>query len=115
MANKRLIDAEAPEADLKRQYNEVYGNARKTVNPDDFFIDRCEAYRASVVEAEQKGFFEYLKTRPTVHAVEVCYCKDCKHCITEKLLCVHPRNRVFNTGINVFSNHYCSHGERKEG
>lgn len=73
----RLIDADALEVDLKRQYDEVFGKARKTVNPDDFFIERYSAYHANVVGAEQNGFFEYLKARPTVDAVPVIRCKDC--------------------------------------
>lgn len=40
MVNKmRLIDATALIVDLKRQYDEVFGKARKTVNPDDFLLN----------------------------------------------------------------------------
>lgn len=67
----RLIDADALESDLKRQYDEVFGKAKKTVNPDDFFIERQSAYIAYVVEAEQNSFFEYLKARPTIDAEPV--------------------------------------------
>lgn len=73
----RLIDATALIVDLKRQYDEVFGKAKKTVNPKDFFIERQSAYIAHVIEAEQNGFFKYLKARPTVDAVPVIRCKDC--------------------------------------
>ena len=67
----RLIDADALQANLKQQYENVFGKARKTVNPDDFFITREFAYRANVIELEQKAFFEYLKTIPTIEAESV--------------------------------------------
>lgn len=50
---------------------------------------------------------------PLPKGVEVVFCKDCRHCTVEKLLCTHPRNRVFGTGINVFSEHFCSYGEMR--
>lgn len=56
-----------------------------------------------------------IEAAPTVPAVEVVRCQDCKHCMAEKLLCLHPKNRVFNTGISVRLEHFCSYGERKEG
>ena len=71
MADKRLIDANALEEDLKRQYDAVFGNARKKVKPEDYFIERHAAYFANVQKAERDGFFAYLKTRPTVDAVGV--------------------------------------------
>lgn len=75
---KRLIDADALEADLKQQYAQVFGAARKTVSPDAFFIERG-SYHANVVDAELNGFFEYLKARPAVDAVPVVRCRDCRY------------------------------------
>lgn len=40
-------------------------------------------------------------------------CKDCAHLLKEKMLCLHPGNRVFHTGIKTSEDHYCSYGERK--
>lgn len=113
----RLIDADALEADLRRQYDEVFGNARKTVNPDDFYIERVAAYKTNVVEAEQKGFFEYLKTRPTVNVV---FCKDCRYSrpinrkdsyensyIEECIFCIeHDKGKL--------PDDYCSDGVRRD-
>lgn len=106
----RLIDATALIVDLRRQYDEVFGKARKTVNPDDFFIERQSAYIAYVVEAEQNGFLEYLKTRPTVDAVEVVRCKECKWRF-EDGYCLIPKG----CRQIVTDEHYCSHGERRDG
>ena len=40
-------------------------------------------------------------------------CRDCGHLLKDKMLCLHPGNRVFHTGIKVTADHYCSYGERK--
>lgn len=103
----RIIDADALEGDLKRQYDEVFGKARKTVNPGDFFVERYSAYYANVVKAEQNGFIEYLETRPTVDAVEVVRCKDCKRRL-EDGYCLIPKG----CRQIVTDEHYCSRGER---
>lgn len=79
MKKTRLIDATALESDLRQQYDQVFGAARRSVSPDDFYINRHSAYHANVVDAELNGFFEYLKARPTVDAVPVVRCKDCKY------------------------------------
>lgn len=108
----RLIDADALEVDLKRQYDEVFGKARKTVNQDDFFIERYSAYYANVVEAEQNGFLEYLKARPTVDAVPVVRCKDCAWRYDDSD-CLNPKCGKSWYGCPVTDEHYCSYGERR--
>ena len=55
-----------------------------------------------------------LEDFPAVDAVEVCRCKDCKHFLTEKLLCTHEGNMVFYTGKTTYPNCFCSFGERRE-
>lgn len=40
-------------------------------------------------------------------------CRNCSHLLKEKMLCLHPGNRVFHTGIKTTDDHYCSYGERK--
>lgn len=41
-------------------------------------------------------------------------CKDCKYLLKRNMLCLHKRNRVFNTGLNVYENHYCSYGAKMD-
>lgn len=50
---------------------------------------------------------------PTVDAVPVVYCKDCKHCEDRKkyLRCV---KRGFSAGHEVMPDDFCSYGERCE-
>lgn len=48
---------------------------------------------------------EAIDDAPTVDAVEVVRCKDCKHrCENDDFIC-----------IGVKNNDFCSYGERKEG
>lgn len=86
---------------------------------------RCETCAEECPKAEMlhetaKGrmyatneFIALQKKVDSGQLVEVIHCQNCKHCITEKLLCTHPKNRVFNTGINVSPKHFCSYGERR--
>ncbi len=50
----------------------------------------------------------------TVDAEPVVRCKDCKYLLKRNMLCLHKRNRVFNTGLNVYENHYCSYGAKMD-
>lgn len=75
----RLIDADALEKDYRSQFESVYKNIRDTVMPSDFYIERKAAYDKELVRFEMEAFFKYLQARPTVDAVEVVRCKECKH------------------------------------
>lgn len=71
----RLIDADALEASLRRDYREVYANAVKSVNPDDFFVTRCCAYQAATAESLLMDFLEYLKAQTTIARCPNCGAK----------------------------------------
>ena len=102
----RLIDADAlleGIAELKQSpwFNNKYG-----------YADRKDAVES----------IEYLciKKEPTVDAVEVVRCKDCKHwelCDEEDGIsygqCMHPLCVIANT-VFLNENWYCADGERKE-
>lgn len=81
----RLIDADK----LERQ--EYWGN------------ERCFDY----VDAED------IDNAPTVDAVEVVRCKDCKY--YDRGECYHPRHERHLQSIRQEDDDFCSYGERKEG
>lgn len=54
-----------------------------------------------------------IKTAPTVDAVEVVRCKDCKHCDPENHHCDHPMGTA--APLRRKPDDFCSYGERKEG
>ena len=63
-----------------------------------------------------------IKTAPTVDAVEVVRCKDCKYYCQDKIngvICRHPELdfdiECYDHWINTKPDDFCSYGERKEG
>ena len=62
-----------------------------------------------------------IKTAPTVAAVEVVRCKDCKYYCQDKIngvICRHPAldfdTECFDHWINTNPDDFCSYGNRKE-
>ena len=53
-----------------------------------------------------------IKTAPTVDAVEVVRCRECKHHEDEEIGMVYCPNMI---GGRVAENWFCADGERKEG
>ena len=53
----------------------------------------------------------FIEKQPTVDAVEVVRCKDCKH--RKEKTCFHPCGGMW-VGVELKGNDFCSHGERKD-
>lgn len=94
--NNDLISRSALIAEFERIYEAHY---------------KCTVYQ--FIHDIFKAMFRRLKNAPTVDAVEVVRCKDCVYFLSEKLLCVHEGNMVFNTGKTTYPNCFCSYGERR--
>ena len=86
-------------------------------------IDREQAKRATYEEvfwseSEQAVVRNFLAKLPTVDAVEVVRCKDCKHYGWEQEPC-HGRTQRFcklHKGLVIVDRDtFCSYGERREG
>ena len=60
-----------------------------------------------------------VEEMPTVDAVEVVRCRECKHHYWEQEPChgksVHYCKLPHMRGVEVFKEFFCSYGERKEG
>ena len=60
-----------------------------------------------------------LREAPTVDAVEVVRCRECKHHYWEQEPChgksVHYCNLPHMRGVEVFKEFFCYYGDRKEG
>ena len=54
-----------------------------------------------------------IKTAPTVDAVPVVRCRECKHCDPENHHCDHPMSTT--APLSRKPDDFCSYGERKEG
>ena len=54
-----------------------------------------------------------LREAPTMDAVEVVRCRECKHCDPENYHCDHPMGTA--APLKRKPDDFCSYGERKEG
>lgn len=54
-----------------------------------------------------------LREAPTVDAVEVVRCRECKHCDPENHHCDHPMSTA--APLSRKPDDFCSYGKRKEG
>ena len=54
-----------------------------------------------------------LREAPTVDAVEVVRCRECKHCDPENYHCDHPMGTA--APLKRKPDDFCSYGKRKEG
>ena len=64
---------------------------------------------ANVIDA----VLSLIEDAPTVNAVEVVRCKDCKYCehwYADKGLCY----LWYDDGVDVFGDGYCNYGKRRE-
>lgn len=73
---------------------------------------------ALIKEANSDGAYGYVDAKqiadaPTVDAVEVVRCMDCKHCDPENYHCDHPMGTA--APLKRKPDDFCSYGERKDG
>ena len=102
----RLIDADALEADLKKQFDMVFTEAGRKVKPEDYFIERHATWYANVVKAEQDSFFDYLKSRPTIDSEPVLHA-SLKETGMDEAWC--PWGDCTNCGeSNIMGSTYCN-------
>lgn len=105
MAEKRLIDAE----NLLKEYEQI-----------DWYCVSKEGQFMRGATTEDNPFIHYydgeeiIKNAPTVDAVEVVRCKDCKHWLKDFAGCSDIVGRCEWANYAVGANGYCLYGERKE-
>ena len=70
-----------------------------------------------LVDGEVKGvgliLAETVDKAPTIDAVSVVRCRECKHCDPENYHCDHPMGTA--APLRRKPDDFCSYGERKEG
>ena len=75
------------------------------------YIDECsQESRFRVHYGYAKSFID---NAPTVDAVPVVRCRECKHCDPENYHCDHPMGTA--APLKRKPDDFCSYGERKEG
>ena len=58
-------------------------------------------------------YWEDIESAPTVDAVPVVRCRECKHCDPENYHCDHPMGTA--APLRRKPDDFCSYGEREEG
>ena len=99
----RLIDADA----MKRVYQEVLCSHVACIDCSFFMDDKYCRFETMLSEA------------PTINAIPVVRCRECKYHYWEQEPChgksVHYCKLPHMRGVEVFKEFFCSYGERKEG
>ena len=99
----RLIDADA----MKRVYQEVLCSHVACIDCSFFMDDKYCRFETMLSEA------------PTINAIPVVRCRECKHHYWEQEPChgksVHYCKLPHMRGGEVFKEFFCYYGERKEG
>ena len=93
----RLIDADA----MKRVYQEVLCSHVACIDCSFFMDDKYCRFETMLSEA------------PTINAIPVVRCRECKHCDPENNHCDHPMSTA--APLRRKPDDFCSYGERKEG
>ena len=95
----RLIDADA----LIKHLDDAIQDAKSNGEICDYWED------------DRSNLLYYLDTAPSVDAVEVVLCKDCKHVTTDATCClVCGRSGMGLKPYHVYHDDFCSYGERRE-
>ena len=76
------------------------------------FIDMDSTWDPLETCFSERDVVDMLESAPTVAAVEVVRCKDCKHLydVMDDYCCMSHRGLV-----RICENSFCSYGERKDG
>ena len=73
----------------------------------------------TIIEYSESDIGYMIRKRPTVDAVEVVRCRECKYHYWEQEPChgksVHYCKLPHMRGVEVFKEFFCYYGERKEG
>ena len=102
----------------------------RLIDADQMAVDESEAYMSAQVQitddlkwlvnfAAHSKIQRIIADTPTVDAVEVVRCRECKYHYWEQEPChgksVHYCRLPHMRGVEVFKEFFCYYGERKEG
>ena len=91
---------------------EKMANEKRLIDAHDLWTDiMMLPHNGDMISSEEVE--QAIKDAPTVDAVEVVRCKDCKHCIYHSYACGDVRCGMLHTDY-ITENSFCSYGERKD-
>jgi hypothetical protein len=95
-------------------------DANKVINSMQKCLDKSPDQKYTVAYFAFESIIAALKQEPTVDAVEVVRCKDCKHFSEDQYGCkcsFHSKKENENYPafeVEMYPNDFCSHGERRD-
>lgn len=93
---------------------EKSSNGKRLIDANAFLKDILTAgIGKTIVEYSESDIGYMIRKRPTVDAVPVVRCRECKHCDPENYHCDHPMGTA--APLKRKPDDFCSYGERKEG
>ena len=63
----------------------------------------------------ERDVVDMLESAPTVDAVPVVRCRDCKHWHKDTVFCGYMSYGEASERVNWYADDFCSYGERKDG
>ena len=89
-------------------------NDKRLIDANAFLKDILTAgIGKTIIEYSESDIGYMIRKRPTVDAVEVVRCRECKHCDPENHHCDHHMGTA--APLRRKPDDFCSYGERKEG
>ena len=86
----------------------------RLIDADAFLKDILTAgIGKTIIEYSESDIGYMIRKRPTIDAVPVVRCRECKHCDPENYHCDHPMGTA--APLKRKPDDFCSYGERKEG
>ena len=86
----------------------------RIIDADALGVGRCSKdILPAAYCAGWNGLIELIEKAPTIDAVPVVRCRECKHCDPENYHCDHPMSTA--APLRRKPDDFCSYGERKEG
>lgn len=82
----------------------------RTIDVDEAIINF--GFEWDDIPPTREEFVRFLKKQPTVDAVPVVFCRDCKHCDPENYHCDHTMGTA--APLRRKPDDFCSYGERKD-
>lgn len=113
MIGKRYIDADDIIQEIRHYFGELIRQSPTIETEDGEVLDLVVV---NPLLEHNKAIQNIIKGLPTVDAVEVVRCKDCRFVGTDATCClVCNRNGMGLRPFHVYHDDFCSYAERREG
>lgn len=90
-------------------------NEVRLIDLDDIFPNRCFYVNRNDPEKSLDELIRRINNAPTVDAVPVVRCRDCKHYDKDALWCNINSAQFTESHYNWYADDFCSYGQKMDG